>query len=70
MEPDTERDHIEGPLARRFFSAIVARAVYDYRGNDAARSAEAARWLDETVGSTNWRGALAERRGPGRPRKS
>jgi hypothetical protein len=62
----TPDEYLDAKLTRRFFGAIVARAVYDYRGNDAARSAEAGAWLDEIAGNSDWRDALAER---GRPRK-
>jgi hypothetical protein len=65
----TPDEYIDIKTARRFLAAVVAVAVSDYRGNDAARSAEAGDWLD-SIGAPNWRRVLAERRGPGRPRKS
>jgi hypothetical protein len=66
MMHHTPDEYIDIKTARRFIGAIVAVAVSDYRGNDAARSAEAAAWLDSIAENPNWRGALAER---GRPRK-
>jgi hypothetical protein len=65
MEP--EREYIEGPLARRFFGAVVRQAITDYRTKGTARSEQAAAWLDSIAENSAWRDALAER---GRPRKS
>jgi hypothetical protein len=56
----TPDEYVDTKTVRRLFSAVVARAVYDYRGNNAARSAEAAAWLDSVAGTPNWRDALAE----------
>jgi hypothetical protein len=63
MEPDTERAYLDDKLTRRFLAAIVARAVFDYRGTNAARAVQAGAWLDEVAGTPTWRDVLPVRDG-------